>query len=292
MAAAQGAQAKMGMHPSSTTVNEPYEFKSETIQLIDYHYDPDGITGTRDYHSERVRQNITHIEGGIQMEPNSSELANLLPRILGAAAVGTTYDLAETLPSSVISVDRVAKVFVYQGMVVDRATFKASQGGPLSLDLSYKGVSETKNNAGTFPALVINTANGGPFILSDLAITVGGVTYQFFDFELTLDNMLELRHLNSLTPTSITPRSRKIDVGLSSPWGDNSALYTANLPGSAVVATFTNGAMSLMFTMPAVAFPRQTPTVPGKTEIKHSLRGTARKSGSTPSLSITLDSTP
>lgn len=282
MAAAQGAQAKLGMSASGSA-SEAYEFKSESISLVDSIYESDGIVGSRDYPSERIRQNITSVEGSITMEPNKVELINLMPRILGGAGPA----LAETLPTSNIVIDRIQKVFTYAGCVVNKATFRASQGGPLSLEYGIQGVSESIGNAGTFPVLSISVASG-PFIMSDLAVTIASTSYKFFDIEISIDNMLEMRHLNSLTPTSITPRSRQTSVTLTSPYGDNSALYAANVPGAAVVATFTNGSDVLVFTMPAVAFLRKTPSVTGKTEIKNTLQGIARKSGSTASLAVSI----
>lgn len=281
MPAVQGSQSKLGLSASGAA-DEPFEFISESLRLIDSHHESDGIVGSRDYPSERVRQNITSVGGNIVFQPNKAELALLTPRVLGGAT-----SVAETLPTFNVVIDRIMKVFTYAGCVVSRATFRASQGGPLTVDLAIVGVSETIGNAGTFPSLAINVASG-PFIMSDLAITVGGVTYQFFDIEITVDNMTEIRHLNSLTPTSITPRSRQTGVSLSAPYGDASALYVGNLPGAAVVATFTNGSNSAAFSMPAVAIPRQSPNVSGKTEIRLPLQGIARKSGSTPSLSITV----
>lgn len=281
MAAAQGSQSKLGMSASGAA-DEPYEFKSESIKLMDSIYESDGIVGSRDYPSERIRQNITSVGGNILLEPNKAELALLTPRILGGATT-----VADTLPTFNVVIDRVLKVFTYAGCLVNRATFRASQGGPLSLDLGILGTTETVGNAGTFPSLAIDVASG-PFIMSDLAITIGGVAYKFFDFEVTVDNMLEVRHLNNLTPTSITPRSRQTSVSLASPYGDSSALYTQAIPGAAVVATFTNGSNSAVFTMPAVAFLRSSPNVTGKTEIRMPLQGVARKSGSTASLAIVV----
>lgn len=290
MAAAQGSQSKFGIGTTST-VDQPYDYKSESIACNEDFYDPDGIIGSRERLSERVRQNIRHIGGSVTLEPNSIELANLLPWILGAVASGQTFNLSDTLPSRYISIDRVTKVFTYAGCVVNRATFSASEGGPLTVSLDVIGTDETVANAGTFPSLTISTA-AGPYMLSDLAITVGGSSYNFREFSITIDNMLETRFLNSLTATAITPRDRLVSVGLRGPYGDQSALYGLAVAGVAVVATFTNSTLSTVFTMPAVQFPRRSPTVGGKSEIYLPLQGVARKLSSTASLTVTNDSTP
>lgn len=290
MAASQGAQAKLGFGTTST-VDQAYDFKSENLVCNEDFYDPDGIVGTREHASERVRRNIRSIGGAITLEPNSIELANLLPWILGANASGTTFSLAETLPARYISIDRVAKVMVYDGCYCNRATFSASEGGPLSLTVEVIGTDETVNNSGTFPSLTISTA-AGPYMMSDLGITLGGTSYNFREFSLTIDNMLEVRYLNSLVATAITPRNRQVSVALRGPYGDQTALYGQALAGVAVVATFTNSTLSTVFTMPAVQFPKHSPNVGGKNEIYLPLAGIARKSGSTASLTVTNDSTP
>ena len=188
MSAAQGSQAKFGVGTTST-VDQAYDFKSESITCAKISTIRMGLSEAG-RHLRAVRTNIRHIGGPVTLEPNSIELANLLPWILGANASGTTFALSDTLPSRYVSIDRITKVFTYSGCVVNRATFSASEGGPLVVNLDLVGVDETVNNAGTFPSLTISTAVG-PYMLSDLACTVGGTTYNFREFSITIDNMLE-----------------------------------------------------------------------------------------------------
>ena len=61
--------------------------------------------------------------------PAPDELDNLLPRILGAAAVGDVFDVAETLPSFTVFIDKVGDIFQYDDCKCNRATFRASAGG-------------------------------------------------------------------------------------------------------------------------------------------------------------------
>lgn len=293
MGADQGSQAKLAFGDTTGGLTEPLQFIKESIGLHNEIYIPDGIVGTREILAERSRENIRHVAGTVDLEPNPAELAYILKRILGGTPSGTSYPLADTVPSFAAIVDRITKVWTYSTLYVNKGVFRAQQGGPLAVSLDILGTDESVGNAGTFPSLTINTAGGGPFMMSDLAITVAGTAYKFFDFTLTVDNMLEMRHLNSLTPTSITPRFRRITLDLDAPSGDAIALYGTQIPGSAVVATFTNGAQSLAFSLPSVQYPKRTPTVPGKTEIHLPIQGIATKpSGSGASLAVTLDSTP
>lgn len=291
MAAAQGFAALLGIGATST-VDKPLEFLSESLALDEELVDSNGIRGTRSHISEVVRQGIRRVGGNITLCPHPTELAALLPYILGANASGTTFALAETLQSFYASVDRVLKVFTYSGCVVSKAVFSGSAGQPLNLSLEIVGIDESVGNAGSFPSLTLDTTTT-MYMFHDLVLIVGGTTYQCFDFELTIDNMVDAeRFLNSQTRVSIPAQDRVVTLNTNLPYGDASAAYALSVGGVAVTATFTNGATSLLFTLPKVQFPRKSPTVPGKSEIKLPLMGVARKSGSTKELEITLDSTP
>src|SRR5580658_1278795 len=94
-----GVFAKLAMDPSSiTSGSEAYDFNSESLTQHVPLVLGDGISGTRSRLSSRVRQGVFDVGGSITLEPTPVELANLLPRILGAAGSGNTFALAETLP--------------------------------------------------------------------------------------------------------------------------------------------------------------------------------------------------
>lgn len=295
MAGIGGYNAKLGIGTTST-VDKPLDFLNESLACDETFVDRSGLRGTREHPVEVLRQGIRRIGGQITLQPTAVEWASLLPWILGTDASGTAYALAETLQSRYVTVDRSdgtdGKVFTYDGCKVNKATIKASQGELLTLTLELLGVDETPANAGTFPSLTLDLTTG-PFIFSDLAMTIAGTTYQSKEFTLTIDNKLDgERFLNSLTRTALIAQDREISLELQLPYGDAEAAYNTGVAGAAVVATFTNGTVSLAFSMAKVCFPRKSPTVQGKQEIMLPLHGIAHKSGSTLSLVTTLDSTP
>jgi hypothetical protein len=215
--------------------------------------------------------------------------------VLGAAANGTTYALAETLPERFFFVQRGdgtdGKVFEYV-CKVNRCTFRAAPGTPLTLALDVVARTETVTNANTFPAGTVDITTG-PFVFTDLVASIGGSNYAVNDFEVTIDNALDAeRFLNSTTLAAIYPQDRTITVNLTPPYGDAEALYAVSGAVVNTVLTFTNANTSMVFTMPGVHYPRQSPTVGGLNEIMLPLRGTARKVSTTEPLVITLDSTP
>jgi len=121
------------------------------------------------------------------------------------------------------------------------------------------------------------------------------VSYEIKQFALVIDNMLQPRWVNSVTPTQICPRGRKVTLITDNPFTSTefAALYAnANaIAGMSGELKFTNGNMSATITMPGLQWADQTPFVKGKTEIPLALEFSVRKKGTTPELTWTNDST-
>lgn len=290
MAAAMGVNAKLGIGTTST-VDQPLEFTSESIALTEQFLSSDGFRGSRSHRAERVRQNTRQVGGSIVCTPTPVELDYLLPWIAGGTKTVNAIALAETIPARFITVDRDVKVVTYSGCKVASAQFQAAVGGPLTVTVNVVGIDETVANTGTFPNITADITNG-PYMLSDLALTIGGTTYQCSSIDFTIDNMLDPQFFNSNTLTRITAMDRNVPVNITLPYGDAVALHGTSLTGLAVVATFTNAGCSFVATFPAVQFPRQSAVVGGRGETMMTLAGVSRKSGSTPEVAFSNDSTP
>lgn len=297
MAASYGTYSKLGIGTTST-VDKRIRFKQETFVAKGEVLFGEGITGTLDSQIEFCRNGAIRVAGPVEMTPNAVELSYLLEWIMGGTPTGTpavAYPLtqANTLPEKYVTIDRVAKVFTYDGVKVSKATFKASQGGPLDLSLDLIGKTETVATAGSFPAISINTGNG-PFIFQDLVLSIGGTTVKPKELTVTVDNMLTAdRFLNSQTVVTIDQPDRKITLDTMVPYGDYYAIYsTLGASGLAAVATFTNAGAVLIISLTKVAIPAMTPNVPGKSEVMLRFTGDVYASGATPSASISLNPGP
>lgn len=293
MAVAVGTLGQLGIDTASP-VTKRFDFISSSLSLDEEFRDTNGLRGTLSHDISRVRQSLRRVSGTIELQPNAVELSLLLPWILGANGTGSptvTYALADSLQTRYVAMDvNAGNQFTYSGVVVNRATFRAAQGEPLALSLDVIGVDETIS--GTFPTLSINTANG-PWMLSDLALTVNGTTTQVPEFSLTIDNRVDgNRFLNSLTLTNTFKIDRQITVSIMPPYGDYTALYNTGAGGVAVVATLTNGGAVLTLTLGKVTFPRKSPTVRGRSEVMLPLEGTAYANGATKELVTTLNPGP
>ncbi len=309
MAAAIGTFSQLAIG-DTLALTTRYDFQRGSIGKREQLLNGNGLRGTLEEHISRIRTNFYRVAGSISFQPNAVELAGLLPWILGTAASGNVYALADVVLTRYVQTDQIVKVPAHAGCAVNRATFRASQGEALSLDLDIVGQTEgaivtttytagAPGSAGTFPAISIDTATG-PFIFTDLALVVNSVTVNAKDIEIEIDNGIDAeRFFNSPTLVSTVKRDRQIKLRCTVPYGDAAALYAAGGSGVAATATFTNGGVSCLFTFPAVAYPATLPTVPGRSEIMLSIEGNAYHTGAagthttaTDSLTVTLDSTP
>ena len=297
MAASIGTYGKLGIG-STSTVDKRIRYKDEDLVARLGLIDGNEINGVLDRNIELMRDGEIRVGGPVNLIPNAVELTYLLQYIMGGTPTGTpavSYPLtqANTLPSFFTTIDRVIKVFTYAGCKIDKATFRATQGGPLELSLDIVGISASEAAAGSFPAITLDLTNG-PFVFRDLTMTVAGTTVKAKEFTLTIDNMLNKdRFFNSQTLQSIDQEDRKITFATSLPYGDHQALKAGfTSAGTAVVATFTNGGAVLIFNMVKVAIPYTDPGTPGKSELMLSAVGDAMASGSTAALVTSLNPGP
>lgn len=287
MTIALGTFSQLGIH-TADPVTARFDFLKGAIGKSENIVDANGIRGVRSRVVDRTRPGTYRIGGSISMEPNNAELVLLLPWILGGSPSGTAYPLADALSSRYITVDKILKVPTYAGCFVDTATFRASTGSPLSVDLTIVGQTETLGNAGTFPSLSINSATT-PWVFSDCVIVVGGVTVYPTEFTLTINNMITKdRFFNSLSLIAPVAQDREIEFSTNISYGDSSTLYDSGNAGVTVTITLTNGTSILTFSLVKVVFPAKSPMVTGRSELFLPVEGMAYKSGSTMELVTTL----
>lgn len=293
-AASMGWAGALAMDPTSTFSgsSELYEYTAISLKATKEIVDTNGTRGTRSHATERTRAGVIACGGTVTMNPTTSQLRLLLPRIMGDDEAGSgpyTYALKDTLPTFSCLQKLVAKDMQYDGCVVNKATFRAKQGEKLELELDIQGQTYTTQNAGTLVALALTETTDPFFMFYDATISIESTAYTFFDFELTIDNACMLdRYLNSQTRTQIIPADRTVTLKITEPFtSDYTALYDS-ITNKAVVLTLTNGSHVVAFTMAGVRFPFSSADVDGKNEIKFPLEGTARMSSTTKELTASI----
>ena len=240
-----------------------FEFQSETIGTQQQLSSEAGTRGTLEEPDYRVREEQRFISGSVELQPTPIELDKLIPLFTGATKVNDATAMVPTdpLPAFTVQVDRgTAKVYTYTGCKAETVTISATAGSPMKFQMDIKGQDVAQTNAGTFPALSPDT--GSPFILADLALTIGGTTYPCNSFSMTYKNELELYYANSVTPTRINQVSRSVMWDLELPAGDAIAIWGASAASAvAVQATFTNGNTFLKLRSELVRAAKQDPTI-------------------------------
>jgi hypothetical protein len=299
-----GHHARLGTKNETTygtavTVDQAFVFTSESIVRRGVIVERAGLRGTRSHQALDTRLGPYTVGGRLMLEPTPEDLAIWLPRILGAAPSGATYNLAESLPSFTLAIDRVAKVFTYAGCKVDRATLSGSQGGLLRLALDVVAQSEAVGAAGTFPALTAGVSQ--PYIFSDLKLTLAAAEREVKDFELVIDNgLITDRFMNSVVIVNAPEGDRTITLRTTHAWASaNTDLYAQALAGAAGTLELTNAlggtppdGYRTTFSFATLQVPARSPSVPGRDELLLNLEMTARRVGTTPELTVTHDSTP
>lgn len=302
MPCAQGALAKLCVEPAAAphtfdTSSEPYDFKYETLQKRPRVIGGNGIRGTRDQDVAQTRYGSFPVGGRIAMDVHPAMLDLWLPRILGGSETADDFPIAETLPSFGVLVDRVTERFQYTDCVVNRAIFHGAagpgEGDPDLLECILEIVAKTEVTGTSFPSLTLSVAaNARPYIHPDGVFTFAGATREIKEFWVLVDNHIQPRWVNSLTATALCPRDRTVVVRAIAPYDSGtSSLYGQAIDGAAGSIVWTNGNMSTTFTFGRLQAPIDSPTVKGKTEIDMEVTLIARKTGATPSINVTHDST-
>lgn len=266
---------------------------SENIGATKTFIDGNGMKGTLARHLNRTALGPIAVGGSFSFNPTSSDLACALPYFFGTPVATTTYALAQTPANFVIQKKTGGsgnRVFTYATNYSSAITFSGSYGSLLRCDVGVVGLTEAVGSS--FPSFTANYANS-VFPFSGLALTIGGSSYNVFDFSLTVDWGVGVQQVNSRTATAVFPTDRNVSISLSIPEAD---VLRATLEDTSleVIATFTaaSGSESLVFTMPAVRFTVGAPSMGDRGEIRHQLTGQAFRNSSSLELVTTLDSTP
>jgi hypothetical protein len=272
------------------------DFQRSTLGLNQEFIDTNGLRGTRSRSGERVRDGLRRVNGQIVLQPNSLEWASLLAWAMGGTPSGSptvTYPLGDTLSSRFVTIDKVAKVFTYNGVCVDTMTIKGEDGPEqvLECDLDCVGIDETEANAGTFPALSLDKTTQ-PFRFYDAVLTLNSTTYKAKKFDFAVRNVIDRdRFFNSQTLVTVQATDRHCAFNLMLPFGDASALYGTSVSGisASIVVTLGGAVMTINFNN--VKFPRKTIEV-SRPEILVPVEGLVYMTGSTLECNIQLNPGP
>lgn len=215
----------------------------------------EGITGRRPESSSRERQGPRQVAGPLNLFVTPTDLDQILPWIMGGAKSGSNFPLTNYPPTFTLLhyKDSTGGFFEWSGCVVNTATFSATTGGFLNVNLDVMGNDETQPTG-----ITLNSYPDvkSPYVMEDCVLLVNTTAYPFDSFSCTIAQNQDAKFFNNLTPQRYVPGIRKTTVNLSMPLGDTAALYGIAVASATVVATFTNGSDSLTITLNNVSSPR------------------------------------
>lgn len=248
-----------------------YEFVTNGISagydLID---DEDGIRGTRSRSLERMCQGNFKGGGTLKMNPTPLDLSGLWPYFVNSST-GTV--LTDAMQTVTLIVDTITKKLTYTGRF-NKITMSGSSGKKLDLDCEFLAMSMTE---GATSLTGVPDITNRPYMMADSGsgVTIGGVTYEFSDFSLMIDNHIELTYMNGQLPTDAEPQDREVHMVYKTKYTSTEAplqtlALTGPILGSPVSGSlaFTNGSNSVTFAMGAMVAEPKSVTVPNKKQLR------------------------
>lgn len=294
-AATMGHARRVGMGATaSAAATREFEFLSCSVAPDNEHVQSPGMHGYRDYIAEGVAEGVKRVRGVLEIEPRPDDLAFLLPYILGAAASGNNFALAETLPDFILDVDKGPKICRYAGCKINSAAFKSSAGRPLSVALDIVGQTEDSTIT-PFPAISATLSTMQPYVHHQGVVTINSVVYNADDLEMIIDNaLLADRFFMSQTLIGIPEGDRYVGIGFTSPFtADENVLFNLAVAGLGGSLVYTNGGCSFTSTFGKLQKPQKGPGLPAKVqEVTNRHMFQSRRTGATPSLACVNDSVP
>jgi hypothetical protein len=288
--------------------SETYDFLHEDVIKQGSLIGGQGISGTRSSFANRVREAPYMIGGKLHSYTCAADLDKWLPRILGAAETATdTFDVAETLPSFGMLIDRVGGVFEYQDCMVNRAIWRGraepGDGEPELVEqiLEVMALDEVLTTTWPVspPSLSV-AANRKPYIVADSTLTFVSTEYYFSDFIILIDNHIQPRWVNHIHPTALCPQDRTVILRLTFPFTSvddavHSGIYQNANRATGVTATMrmlpAGAAYGTLFTFTGLQWAQVSPPVRGKRNIELIVDFVARRTGLASEIVVTNDNT-
>lgn len=242
MAGSQTALAKLGIG-AADPVDFGLNFTTFDPGVKRTLHDSNGTRGTFWKDANRMNEDRRMVAPRLSTEPTAAELAKLLEWAMGGTPTGTTtktYPWSDTpLGWYVHFKPKAGEEWFLEEVAVDQLTLSAQVGGGLTADVDLVG-KDYDSTRSDFPSLSYDQTKQ-PFLLSRLALLVGGVTRNCRSFSFNILGGIDRdRFLNSQTLTTLQRLSAGFGVTFEVPSGDNgSQFWASGLAGATLNAEFT-----------------------------------------------------
>lgn len=294
---AQGWKGRMVVENGSslTTGGTQFNFLRENVRYREGVRFNDGIDGDESRDVNQTRDDIKLTAGSIWFHPTPNNLDTWLEIIMGGTKTVNAIALTADLSAASLGVDLDTDLFQWANSVyVNKAVFSGRPGGFLECRLDVLAGAQT--DLSSWPGVTVTTTLADqPYNFEDSVLTLNSNAHEYFGFRLTIDNNLEPRFVNSLTPNAfcrVDKRTVDLDVILPFETANELALYSGRTTGITTnTLAFTNSTVSTTFTFGTLRNNPETPSIPGKREIVHQARYRSYKDSSDDELAASNDST-
>jgi hypothetical protein len=276
------------------------------------------ITGSLSQAAEGIRPASGIVAGSISMEASPANLHYWLPKAMWRPIDTVTtpgsdvYTLGTDPADYFVDVifHKTNGVFRYTDLLVDKLIIQgqSSNGGDpgqqepelCELIVSFVGVSENSDAVaawpGTLPALG-TTSPYQPYAIWESTLMFDGVATKYQAFQWGIDNRLDVKNYNSITPSCFRSMGRKVFLKTRGPFVCDTLTSGRKALDEGVAAqllfTSTLDPMSCLFNMPIVRNNYETPATKSKGEIPFELDLEAFSTGGLDNeLVVTNDWTP
>jgi hypothetical protein len=285
----QGVLTTIAMVENSGDDEEPavfddgatrFDFVAENIGLKEWIVGDQGLTGSLDLSIDHIRNGPAFVTGQLMMNVSAKELDFLLPYILRGTKSSNDHLPGVNGKAMDIMIKRDKAVFVYRGLQVDKALFRANsslgQEEPSLVELMLTFIGKDEDAAqGEWPdPEPARDAEGVLYwLMADSTLTLGGSARPFEAFNLMIDNMLSPLMRNSLRPTCIRSEGRRVSFQPRLTLCEESAddLYFTRPTGAGSLGFASskylgNSDSSTIFTFYNLYGRKRTPSTRGRTE--------------------------
>jgi hypothetical protein len=263
------------------------------------------IVGGLDIYDVALRGHSYLAAGAIVLQMTPANLANWLPRIMGATPTGNVYPLGSVFPGFDILIDRENGVFRYTDCVITKAVIRAkNESGQnpqqeefVELILYVFATDETYATTWPSPEPTLSlTGVNAPYVEWEGVLMVDTNDTSFREFTLTIDNNMQPLFYNSRSPACFRSAGRQITLETENPFttttlADSISMLDTALPGTLTFTSDVNPTLSTVFTFGGLRNSYRAPNVRGKGEIPLTLNLMAVTTASDPALEVTNDAT-
>lgn len=276
-----------------------FEVVSSTVGKQGEVLDASGVLGSRTRREDRTRAGLVRVGGQLVLEPSHRMFDFFSEYILGGAESTNTFDVANNLPGF----DMVHDTFTsgtsaikYGELYVNRCVI-TGQAGLIRMSLDLIGKTVTTGQTFTAAALGSTSVVDDPLVYYDsasgLTIRSGSGAIEIEEFELVIDNQLDVKFRNSQTATSIRATDRIVTLASTLPLTATTlSTYFGDKTAADATLVFTRSGCSVTVSLFNLKNPDQSPQQAGKGEVPLILQSAARGDASDPDVRFVVDEVP